>query len=283
MTRIGAIVKKLYGEDIKSSGNVDDKAGGGMNKRPNRKKNKLATFKKALGSRRTAVWAIRITVVLVILFIIAESIFQFNRLASWNTVVAARRADVDREYQRRKNLIPNIVLAVSRYAAYEQGVFKHVSEVRTELKKIKSSNASSPQINNMLEKALSGLIALAEEYPDLKATNSIQDLIAEASNTEDRIADAKKEYNAKCEIFNQYISIFPGNVFAFIYRYDLLPYIGLEEDAEVPLIDLDMTGEQERIEADVAVSTAAEGIIRQRQKDSEVSLENLEKTEGAKG
>ena len=284
MSRIGAIVKRLYGEDVKSSTNVN-KAGAGMNERPNRKKIKLATFKKALGSRRTAVWTIRIVVILVVLVIIAESVFQYNRLTSWNTVVIARRADVDREYQRRKNLIPNIASAVSRYAAYEQGVFKQVSEVRTELKKVRTSDASSAQISNVLEKALSGLIALAEEYPDLKATNSIQDLIAEVSNTEDRIADSKKEYNAKCEIYNQYISIFPGNFFAFVYRYKLHPYIGLEEDAEVPVIDLDMAGLRERIEENTEVNIDAEDITKQeieKQKNPEVILGNLEKTKGAK-
>jgi len=258
MSKIGTIVKRLYGEDVEPSVNVN-KAGAGMNERPSRKKTKLTTFKKALGSRRTAVWAIRIGVVLVVLFIIAESIFQYNRLASWKTVVLARRADVDREYQRRKNLIPNIVSAVSRYAAYEQGVFKHVSDVRTELKKVKNSNASSVQINSVLEKALSGLIALAEEYPDLKATNSIQDLIAEAANTEDRIADAKKEYNAKCEVYNQYLSIFPGNFFAFVYRHNLFPYIGLE-DVNVPVIDLDMAGLREKIEENAEVNIDAEDI-----------------------
>ena len=239
MSRIGAIVKRLYGEDVKSSANVN-KAGAGMNERPGGKKNKLATFKKALGSRRTAVWAIRIAVVLVALFILAEGIFQFNRLNSWHVVVSARRADLKREFQRRENLIPNLVFAVSKYAVYEQGVFKYVSDAREALKTIRSSKTTGTQASNVLEKTLSRLIALAEQYPDLKATQSIQDLIAEAANTENRIADAKKEYNHECEIYNQYRSIFPGNVFAFIYRFKPLPYIGLE-DVNVPVIDLDIT------------------------------------------
>ncbi|MHC4114391.1 MAG: LemA family protein [Planctomycetota bacterium] len=284
MKRIGAIVKRLYGEDVKPSANVN-KAGVGMNERPSRKENRLTTFKKALGSRRTMVWTIRIVAVLVVLFIVAESIFQYNRFAAWQTKVNARRADVNRELQRRENLIPNIVATVSKYAAYEQGVFKHVSDVRTELKKIKSSKASSAQISSVLEKALSGLIALAEEYPDLKATNSIQDLIREAANTEDRIAEVKKEYNKDCEVYNQYLSVFPGNFFGWVYRYKLAPYIGLEEEVNVPVIDLDMTGRLERIEENAEGNTYDENITKQkikRQKTSDVSLENLEKTEGVK-
>lgn len=276
MSRIGAIVKRLYGEDVKPSANVN-KAGAGMNSRPNRKESRLTTFKKTLSSRKTAVWAIRIAVVLVVLFIVAESIFQYNRFAAWNTKVMARLADVDREYQRRKNLIPNIVSAVGRYAAYEQGVFRHVSDVRTELKKIQSSKASSAQISSVLEKALSGLVALAEAYPDLKATNSIQDLIKEAANTEDRIAEAKKEYNKVCEVFNQYMTVFPGNFFGWVYRYKLASYIGLEEGVNVPVINLDMIGQQ------LPIEKSAEGIMRQKvktEKDPDVSLGNLEKAEG---
>ena len=279
MSRIGAIVKRLYGEEIEPSANVN-KSGAGMNERPNRKKNKLTTFKKALGSRRTAVWAIRIVVVLVVLFIIAESIFQYNRFAAWQTKVNARRADVDREYQRRKNLIPNLVLAASNYLSYEKGVVKDVSEAREVLSMIRSSATSG----SMLQQTLSKLIALAEAYPDLKATQPVQDLIKEAANTEDRIADAKKEYNKDCEVYNQYLSVFPGNVFAFIYRYKLLPYMGLE-DVNVPVIDLNITGQRKRTEENAEVNIDTEDITRQKikkQKASEVTLENLEKTKGAK-
>ncbi len=261
MSRIGAIVKKLYGEEVKP---VTNNIGAAMNAKTNRKKRRFENFKNALGSRRTVAWIIRIVIVLVVLFIAAESIFQFNRFASWQTKVMARRADLDREYQRRENLIPNLVFAVSRYASYEQSVFKDVSEARSELMKIRNSEISKNQISSVLEKALSRLVALAEEYPDLKATQSVQDLIGEASNTEDRIAEAKKEYNKECEIYNQYLSIFPGNIFAFIYRYKFLPYMGLE-DVNVPVIDLDMTKPE----------TIVEKVV-------EVPANNLNKTEGAK-
>ena len=281
MSRIGVIVRRLYGEELKPAA---DKVVGTMDERDSRMRRKLTALKNALGKRRTVIWTIRIIVVLVALFVVAESVFQFNRLVSWHTKVMARRADVEREYQRRKNLIPNLVYAVSRYGAYEQGVFKHISGVRAELMKIQNSEISQSQISSVLEKALSRLIAWAEEYPDLKATQSVQDLIAEAANTENRIADAKKEYNKDCEVFNQYQSIFPGNVFAFIYRFKPLPYIGLE-DVNVPVIYLDMTGQLERIEENAEVNTDAEDITKQkikREKDSEVLLENLEKAKGAK-
>jgi LemA protein len=262
MSRIGAIVRRLYQEELKPAAN---KAAGTKDERSSRMRRKLTALKNALGKRRTVVWIIRIVVVLVVLFVAAESVFQFNRLVSWHTKVMARWADVEREYQRRENLIPNLVYAVSKYASYEQGVFKYVSDARETLKTIRSSETSGAQVSSLLEKTLSRLVALAEEYPDLKATQSIQDLIAEAANTENRIAEAKKEYNHDCETYNQYQSIFPGNVFAFFYRFKPLPYIGLEEQVDVPVIDLDVTQGRAAIEG-----------------DAEVPANYLNKTEGVK-
>lgn len=237
MSRIGAVVKRLYGDQVKPTYN---NSGADMDVKPSRRQKKLTKFRKALGNRRTLIWTIRVIMILFALLIAAESIFQFNRFAAWQTKVMSRQADVEREYQRRENLIPNLVFAVSKYATYEKGVFKDIADARSELMKIQKSEISQNQINSLLEKALSRLVAWAEEYPDLKATQSVQDLIKEASNTEDRIADAKKEYNKECELYNQYLSVFPGNVFAFIYRFKPLPYVGLE-DVNVPVIDLDIT------------------------------------------
>ncbi len=282
MSRIGAVVKRLYGDQVKPASN---NSGADMDVKSSRRENKLTKFRKALGNRRTVVWTIKIVVVLVALFVAAESVFQFNRLTSWHVVVTARRADLDRELQRRENLIPNLVFAVSKYAAYEQGVFKYVSDAREALKTIRSSETSRTQANSMLEKTLSRLVALAEQYPDLKATQSIQDLIAEVSNTENRIADAKEKYNKACEIYSQYRTIFPGNVFALIYRFKPLPFIGVEEDLKVPVIDLDITQGGAAIEGDVEVPARSKDMTGRKgdiEEDQEISTRNLKKTEGAK-
>jgi LemA protein len=269
MSRIGAVVRKLYGEELAPAANM--KAVGAADERPpsKSKRRKLTAFKNALGNRRTVIWVIRIAVILVVLFILAEGVFQYNRLTSWEVVVTARRADFERELQRRENLIPNLVFAVSKYAAYEQGVFKYVSDARDALKTIRSPETPRTQANSVLEKTLSRLIALAEQYPDLKATQSIQDLIAEAANTENRIADAKQKYNKACEVYSQYRTIFPGNVFAFIYRFGPLPYIGLEEELKVPVIDLDITERGTKLADDI-------------ENNLKFPVKNLNKIEGAK-
>lgn len=249
MSRIGAIVRRMYREEFKT--NVGNTVG--AKHRGGRMRNKLTSYKETMTRRKTAVWIIRILVVLFFLFIIAEAIFQYNRFATYKTKVMARKADVEREFQRRENLIPNLVFAVSRYGSYEQGIFKDVAEARAELMLIQNSEMSQGQISNILEKALSRLVAWAEQYPDLKATQSVQDLIREVSNTEDRIAEAKKIYNETCEIYNQYGSVFPGNVFAFIYRYKPLPYMGIE-DFHVPIVELEMTKPVTPIEEETGFS-----------------------------
>ncbi|MHC4172283.1 MAG: LemA family protein [Planctomycetota bacterium] len=284
MSRIGAIVRRLYAEELKPAVNANNGVGN-TNERSSRKKRKLVALKQRLGNQRTVVWGIRIAVILVVLFIAAESVFQFNRLTSWDVVVTARRADLDRELQRRENLIPNLVFAVSKYVAYEQGVFRYVSDAREALKTIRSSETPRTQVSNMLEQTLSRLVALAEEYPDLKATQSVQDLIREAANTEDRIADAKEKYNEACEVYNQYRTIFPGNVFAFIYRFKELPFIGVEEALKVPVIDLKITEGAAGAEEDIKVPVIGPEIAEvggDIEKDIEVLTKNLSKTEGAK-
>lgn len=262
MSRIGNVVKRLYAEELKPA--VAGRTGT-ASKTAGPKQDKIRNIKKALGSRRTAVWCVRIVIALAVLVVIAEAVFQYNRLNSWRTVAWARRADVDFELQRRQNLIPNVVSLVSKYAAYEQEVFKYVSDARETLKMLRSSQTAGVSTGNVLEHTLSKLVALAEQYPDLKATQSVQDLIKEAANTENRIADAKEKYNKAGEIYNQYITIFPGNVFAFIYRHNAIEYIGLTENVEVPVIDLN-------------ISRQGASVNQQPQ----VGAGNADKTEGAK-
>lgn len=238
MMRIGAIVRRLYAEELKDP--AADPRGRGRRSWP-RTRSRLSAMKKSLFGKRSVVWAIRIAAVLVVVFVIVETIFQFNRLMSWSTIVTARCADVDRELKRRENLIPNLVYAVSEYASYERGVFRYVSDAREALQMMRSGEAPGSKASSVLEQLLPRLIALAEEYPDLKATQSIQDLISEVANTENRIAEAKKEYNKAAEVYNQYCTMFPGNLYVFIFRLERAPYIGLDEQVEVPAIDLKVT------------------------------------------
>lgn len=239
MSRIGSVVRRVYATELRPA--VDD-SNGDDRPRPRRKKIKQPSrFKKVLKSRRTLVWGFRIFMALAASGVIAECVFHFNRLTRGSTAVAARRADVERELKRRENLIPNLVAIAGDYAVYELRAFQYIADARDALKAIQDTDAPGPQTALGLEAVLSKFIAWAEQYPDLKATQSIQDLIKEAANTEDRIAEAKGEHNKACELYMQYRSVFPGNIFAFLYGFKPLPYIGQEEGADVPAIRLDLT------------------------------------------
>ncbi len=233
MSRLGAIVRRLYGDEVKPAAGKVIKQGG-------RLRRKLEDLGDALGRRPTLLWVVRIVVLLLALVVVAEGVFQYNRLQAWKTTVLARRADIDRELKRRANLIPNVIYLARRYENYEQEMFKYVSDARGVLQTIKDSQTLGTGVNGLLEKALSKLVALAEAYPDLKATQPIQDLMANWAETENRIADVKKEYNAACEQFNQYMTTFPGNVFAFVYRFKYAEYTTLEEKLDVPQLNLDV-------------------------------------------
>jgi len=249
MSRIGAIVRRLYGDEVKP---VASK----VIKHTGRLRRKLEDLNDAISRRPTLLWVVRIVVLLLAAFVVIEGIFQYNRLQAWNTTVLARRADVDRELKRRANLIPNVIYLARRYESYEQEMVKYVSDARSVLQNIQNSHEAGNPVNSLLEKALSKLVALAEAYPDLKATQPIQNLMTNWADTENRIADVKKEYNAASEQFNQYMTTFPGNVFAFIYRFKLAEYISTEENLDVPQLNSDLLGQKASGAQDHVDSTA---------------------------
>ncbi len=175
-----------------------------------------------------------VTTSIVALFIlILGVIMSYNRFAQLITRVQERRAEMGKELRRRENLIPNLAAVVRHYTVHEAESFRHVSDAREKLvradgipEKLKSlQSAKGP---------LSDLFALFEQYPQLKATQSAQDLIKELSLTENRIAAAKSAYNESARKYNQLTSMFPGNILCHLYGYPaLLAYAGVDEESLV--------------------------------------------------
>jgi len=122
------------------------------------------------------------------------------------------------------------VVAARKYAFHEEEVFKHVSDAREMFIRAKDVKEKM-QAAAKLDAALSKLLAVVEQYPDLKATESIQDLIKELSNTENRIAEQKGKYNEVARIYNQLLTTFPTNILGRVYGFgQRMPYIGAEKD-----------------------------------------------------
>ena len=155
---------------------------------------------------------------IVIIVIVAIIFFAFpivikNGLIAKDEAVKEAWAQIDTQLLRRTDLIPNLVNTVKGYAAHEKEILTNISEARSKLIAGKTPSAKAAA-SGMLNSALSRLIAIAENYPTLKADKSFIRLQDELAGTENRIAVARTRYNIAVKVFNSSIRKFPGNLFA---------------------------------------------------------------------
>lgn len=145
--------------------------------------------------------------------------------------VNASWGDVEIQYQRRADLIPNIVETVKAQAIKEQEIFTEIADARS---KLAGAATVEDKINANAEvsSALSRLLMITENYPELKQNQAFQDLRIELEGTENRIAVARKNYNDKVNIYNKKIKVFPTNAAANLLGYEPFPYIEAEAGAE---------------------------------------------------
>ncbi len=145
----------------------------------------------------------------------------YNTMQANEEAVKAAWGDVEATYQRRADLIPNLVTVVKRYAKHEQDTLVAVTEARAKVGQVKVSaeKLSDPkamqefqQAQGSLSSSLSRLLVVAEKYPDLKANENFRDLQVQLEGTENRINVARQRYNKAVETFNTSIRIFPNNL-----------------------------------------------------------------------
>jgi LemA protein len=136
-----------------------------------------------------------------------------NQMVRKNEAVKEAWSDVDVNLKRRADLIPNLVETVKGYAAQEQTVFANIANARAALLGARTP-AQSIQANNQLDGALGRLLALVENYPQLKSNENFMRLQDELAGTENRIAVARRRYNQTLQGFNTYVGLFPNYVFA---------------------------------------------------------------------
>ena len=136
-----------------------------------------------------------------------------NQMVQKNEAVKEAWSEVDVNLKRRADLIPNLVETVKGYAAQEQTVFTNIANARAAL--LGAVNpAERIQANNQLDGALGRLLALVENYPQLKSNENFLRLQDELAGTENRIAVARRRYNQTLQDYNTYIGLFPNNIFA---------------------------------------------------------------------
>lgn len=188
-------------------------------------------------------WAIVGGVVVLIAMIFVGT---YNSLVSDREKVVTAFSNVQTQYQRRADLIPNLVSTVKGASDFEQDTLTQVVDARTKATSITidASNASSEDLQKYMDaqngvtSSLSRLIAVAEAYPTLTATETYKDLMNQLEGTENRIQVARSDYNEVARPYNTRIQTFPTNVIAGMFGFTARPYFEAASGSEtVPTVD----------------------------------------------
>ena len=203
------VIKKLYAKEL---GLISDV--------PTALKRKWTDI---LVNKKVQLWdsqstAMKLAMTALFLALISATVLYYNYFTTEYYKTQLERTQIEAELQRRNDLIPNLVKAVSDYMAFENKIFQHAADVRSALHSLKSIPDESPSQISM-KGALSKFQAVAENYPDLKASATYQNLMKELSDTETRIANARIRYNTVTNFYNSRLRMFPGIIFGYIMGF----------------------------------------------------------------
>lgn len=150
--------------------------------------------------------------------VVLVAVYQFNRMVVLRNRIRESWGNVDTELRRRHDLVPNLVAAVKGYAAHERQVLESVVAARARAAAPHGRRQEAAAHESVLAGALERLLAVAEAYPRLRASEGFLRLQAELANTEDRIQASRRFYNANVRDYRNQTRQFPGVLFAAIYR-----------------------------------------------------------------
>ncbi|MFP4180812.1 MAG: LemA family protein [Spirochaetaceae bacterium] len=175
--------------------------------------------------------------VILIFSLISWFVGTRNNLVGMDEEINAAWAEIDNQLQRRSDLIPNLVNTVKGFAEQEEEIFTHIADARAKLSGADSVNETAEGYNE-LQGALSRLLVVVEDYPQLKSNENFQELQYELAGTENRIAVARKRYNDRVRNFNRSIRMFPASMVADMLGFEQREYFEIDEEArEVPEVD----------------------------------------------
>lgn len=169
----------------------------------------------------------------IIVVLALVSLSQYNRMVTLNEGIDAQWAQVENQYQRRFDLIPNLVETVKGYAAHEQAAIDSVTSARAQLAGAGTVDERA-EATTQLESALARLLVVVENYPDLKADAQFRQLMDELAGTENRIAVERQRYNEQVQAFNRAVRTFPGVLFARMLGFEARPYFEAPSAAQQP-------------------------------------------------
>ena len=184
---------------------------------------------------------IKIGIVLVVLFVLYRMFAgSYNNMVQRNEDVVKQWAQVENSYQRRADLIPNLVSTVKGYADFEKSTLTDVIEARSKATQvtIDPKNLSAGQLQQFqaaqgeLSSALSRLMVVVERYPDLKANQNFLELQAQLEGTENRISVERKKFNETTQSYNTYIKSFPQTMLASMFGFSEKEYFESQAGAD---------------------------------------------------
>ena len=187
-------------------------------------------------------------ILLIVILLFAGGCSSYNGMVDADQAVSKQWCQVESQYQRRSDLIPNLVSTVKGYAAHESGTLEKVTEARAKAGSITltadeltpENMARFQQAQNELSGALKSLLAVSEAYPDLKANENFLDLQKQLEGTENRIATERMRFNEAVEKYNLKVLRFPGNIWAGIFGFDRKDMFKADEGAQnAPKVSFD--------------------------------------------
>ncbi len=179
---------------------------------------------------------------IIVVLVLVISLFSWfistrNQMVTLEENIDASWAEVDNQLQRRSDLIPNLVETVKGFASQEKEVFTNIADARAKLAGANSVKEKAEGYNE-LQGALSRLLVVVENYPQLKSNENFIRLQDELAGTENRLAVARKRYNEAVQNYNRRIRMFPGSIIAGMLGMEKRDYFEIEESArDVPDVD----------------------------------------------
>ena len=184
---------------------------------------------------RKALFAARVAVVLLVAATVSGC--SYNKFTTQEEAIKAAWAEVQNQLLRRNDLIPNLVETVKGFATHEEEIYKEIADARSQLLAAKSPEETIAAANKQTG-ALGRLLAVVENYPNLKANEQFNRLMDELAGTENRLSVARMRYNERIQEYNAATRRFPGNVTAKMFGFKQYPYFEVPPSATaVPKVD----------------------------------------------
>jgi LemA protein len=181
-----------------------------------------------------------IVIVVIVVLLVVFVIGIYNGMVRSRNKVDEAWSGIDVQLKRRHDLIPNLVESVKGYAAHERETFQAVTDARTRAMSA-SGPAAAGAAEGMLSQALGRLFAVAEAYPQLRATENFQQLQNELTNTEDQIAASRRIYNGNVQSYNSSIQVFPNSIIAGMGGFTRREFFEIEDAGDREPVKVDFS------------------------------------------